>query len=42
MWSVVVFCCKFCHKNIHEWNIECPRPINLLDMECKSPLKDVD
>lgn len=28
----IVFCCNACHKNIHVWNIECPKPINLLDL----------
>lgn len=39
-WSEVIFCCKLCHRNIHLWRIECPKPINLL--ECKSPLKDAE
>jgi hypothetical protein len=31
-WCEIVFCCQSCHKNIHSWNIECPKPINLLDL----------
>lgn len=31
-WNEVVFVCRICHKNIHVWNIECPEPINLLDL----------
>mgnify|MGYP003301552576 CR=1 FL=1 len=30
-WSMVVFCCKSCHRQIHSWRIKCPSPINLLD-----------
>lgn len=37
-WSYVVFCCKKCHKGIHNWEIKCPEYINLL--ECGSPLKE--
>ena len=33
MRSLVVFCCSRCHKNIHTWNIKCPPPINLLELE---------
>ena len=33
MWSKVVFCCKKCHSNIHKGHIECPKPINLLDLD---------
>lgn len=40
-WSMVVFCCKYCHRNIHTWDIECPKPINLLHMECNSPERSV-
>lgn len=32
-WSKVVFCCKFCHRNIHLWLLECPKSINLLDLD---------
>lgn len=28
-WNKVVFCCKSCHKNIHNWTIECPKPIEI-------------
>lgn len=31
-WNEVVFVCRICHTNIHAWNIECPKPINLLDL----------
>jgi hypothetical protein len=34
-WSKVVFCCKFCHRNIHLWLLECPNAIDLL--ECTQP-----
>ena len=37
-WSKVVFCCKFCHRNIHLWLLECPNIIDLL--ECDSPIKE--
>lgn len=37
-WSKVVFCCHYCHIWIHEWRIECPTPVDL--MECGSPLKE--
>lgn len=32
-WCEVVFCCKSCHSNIHNWSIKCPKPINLLNLE---------
>lgn len=32
-WSMVVFCCRSCHKQIHSWRIQSPTPINLLDLE---------
>ena len=31
-WKYIVFVCRECHNNIHAWNIECPEPINLLDL----------
>ena len=30
-WSEIVFCCHKCHSDIHNWTIECPTPINLLE-----------
>lgn len=30
IWNEIVFCCYSCHKLIHNWKIECPKPINLL------------
>lgn len=30
--SEVVICCKSCHKRIHSWSLECPTPINLLNL----------
>jgi hypothetical protein len=32
-WSSVVFCCHYCHSAIHDGYIECPKPINLLDLD---------
>lgn len=29
--NLIVFCCDSCHRNIHNGNIECPKPINILD-----------
>lgn len=26
----IVFCCKGCHKKIHSWKLQCPKPIDLL------------
>lgn len=26
---LIVFCCDSCHRNIHNWNIECPTPIRI-------------
>lgn len=26
---LIVFCCDSCHMNIHNWNIECPKPIEI-------------
>ena len=37
-WSKVVFCCKFCHRNIHLWLLECPKAIDLL--ECTAIKKE--
>ena len=31
-WSKVVFCCQWCHKLIHKWEIKCPDVINLLNI----------
>lgn len=31
-WYEVIFICHKCHQNIHAWNINCPKPINLLDL----------
>lgn len=31
MWSSVVFCCHYCHSAIHDWFMECPKPIELLE-----------
>lgn len=28
----IVFCCQPCHDKIHRWKIECPTPINLLNL----------
>ena len=30
--SEVVFCCATCHSKIHKWAIECPNPVNLLEL----------
>ena len=30
VWYEIVFCCTQCHQRIHNWWIECPKPINLL------------
>lgn len=30
-WYEIVFCCNWCHIDIHNWNIICPNPINLLE-----------
>lgn len=32
MRSIWVFCCKRCHEKIHSWEIQCPNPINLLNL----------
>ena len=29
----VVFCCARCHQRIHSWLLECPKPINLLELK---------
>lgn len=31
-WKYIVFVCEKCHSDIHAWKIECPSPINLLDL----------
>ena len=31
-WSRVVFCCRSCHKLIHSGTLECPEPIDLLNL----------
>lgn len=33
IWNEIVFCCKSCHSAIHNWHIECPKPIDLLTYE---------
>lgn len=30
-WSMVVFCCRSCHRQVHSWRIQSPEPINILD-----------
>ena len=32
-WCEVVFCCRACHRLIHYGTIECPKPINLLELK---------
>lgn len=32
-WATWVFCCNSCHKMIHSWEIECPKPIDLNDLQ---------
>lgn len=32
-WKNVVFCCVGCHSKIHTWEIECPKPINLIELK---------
>ena len=27
--NLIVFCCDSCHRNIHNWNIKCPKPIEI-------------
>ena len=31
-WNMIVFVCPKCHQNIHANNIQCPDPINLLEL----------
>lgn len=33
IWYEIVRACNQCHQRIHNWWIECPKPINLLDYE---------
>ena len=33
IWYEIVFCCTQCHQRIHNWWIECPKPINLLEQK---------
>lgn len=41
-WSEVVFCCKRCHQNIHSWNIECPHPVDMLNISISdTPIEDL-
>lgn len=28
----VVFLCPKCHKNVHEWNLDCPKPVDLIQL----------
>lgn len=28
-WREVVFCCYSCHQKIHNWTLECPKPVNI-------------
>ena len=34
-WKNVVFVCDSCHQDIHIWNIDCPPPINLVELKIK-------
>jgi hypothetical protein len=31
-WNKVVFCCQWCHISIHNNQIDCPAPVNILDL----------
>lgn len=33
IWYEIVFCCTQCHQRIHNWRMECPKPINLLEIK---------
>ena len=33
IWNEIVFCCQSCHCDIHNWVIECPKPIDLLKLQ---------
>lgn len=42
-WCDVVFCCKKCHSDIHNWFVECPKPINLKELrESNSPNRSAE
>ena len=28
----IVFCCQICHDKIHKWKMECPKPIDLINL----------
>lgn len=32
VWNEIVFCCQSCHSWIHNWFVECPKPIDLLKL----------
>lgn len=33
----VVFVCKSCHRNIHNWLLECPEPVDLIQLRAHMP-----
>lgn len=33
IWNEIVWCCDRCHRLIHSWYLECPKPIDLLNMQ---------
>lgn len=33
----VVFVCKKCHKLIHSWELECPEPLDLVQLNARMP-----
>lgn len=45
-WKEVVFVCKWCHRDIHCGNIQCPEPIDLVQLNAHMPTiltdKDLD
>ena len=36
-WKEVVFLCPKCHKNVHEWNLNCPEPVDLIQFNAHMP-----
>lgn len=36
-WKDVVFVCDSCHQNIHHWLVECPEPVDLIQLNAHMP-----
>lgn len=37
-WNCWVFVCVLCHNNIHAWHIDCPEPVDLIQLNAHMPI----